>query len=140
VFLLERAKLVVEGRRSRRRCPAGRRRPGTDAGTTAVILSGGNVDPGLLAQIARRHESQAGRRFVLLARLPDRPGSLALLLSLVGQLGANLLDVEHIREGFDLHVRESAVQLVLETRGPSTPIGCSGAVREAGYTEPRAVR
>ena len=74
----------------------------------------------MLAQIARRHESQAGRRLVLLARLPDRPGSLALLLALVGEQGANLLDVEHIREGFDLHVRESAVQLVLETRGPST--------------------
>ena len=44
---------------------------------------------------------------MLLARLPDRPGSLAQLLALVGERGANLLDVEHIREGFDLHVRET---------------------------------
>ena len=107
VFLLERAKLVVEGAGavgvaallSGEVGPVG-------SGTTAVVLSGGNVDPGLLAQIARRHESQAGRRLVLLARLPDRPGSLARLLALVGQRSANLLDVEHIREGFDLHVRE----------------------------------
>jgi threonine dehydratase len=105
-----------------------------------VILSGGNVDPGLLGQIARRHESQAGRRFVLLARLPDRPGSLALLLSLVGQMGSNLLDVEHIREGFDLHVRETAVQLVLETRSAQHADRVARAVREAGYAEPRAVR
>jgi threonine dehydratase len=76
---------------------------------------------------------------VLLARLPDRPGSLAVLLSLVGELGANLLDVEHIREGFDLHVRESAVQLVLETRGTEHAEEVVRAVREAGYTEPRAV-
>ena len=82
-----------------------------------VVLSGGNVDAGLLAEVARRHESQSGRRLVLLASLPDRPGSLARLLALVGELRANLLDVEHIREGFDLHVRETAVQLVLETRG-----------------------
>ena len=68
------------------------------------------------------------------------PGSLALLLSLVGQLGANLLDVEHIREGFDLHVREAAVQLVLETRGKEHAEQVTTAVREAGYTEPRAVR
>jgi threonine dehydratase len=141
VFLLERAKLVVEG--------AGAvgvaallsgQVDGSGPGVTAVVLSGGNVDPGMLAQIARRHESQAGRRLVLLARLPDRPGSLALLLSLVGQLGANLLDVEHIREGFDLHVRESAVQLVLETRGPGHAEQVMRALREAGYAEPRAIR
>jgi threonine dehydratase len=107
---------------------------------SARTRSGGNVDPGLLAQIARRHETQAGRRLMLLARLPDRPGSLAQLLSLVGQLGANLLDVEHIREGLDLHVRESAVQLVLETRGPGHAAEVARAVRAAGYAEPLAVR
>jgi threonine dehydratase len=141
VFLLERAKLVVEG--------AGAvgvaallsgRVPGQGPGVTAVVLSGGNVDPGLLGQIARRHESQAGRRSVLMACLPDRPGSLAVLLALVGELGANLLDVEHIREGFDLHVRESAVQLVLETRGAEHAQEVVAAVRAAGYTEPRTVR
>jgi threonine dehydratase len=141
VFLLERAKLVVEGAGAVGVAAllAGRIGP-SRTGTTAVVLSGGNVDPGLLAQIARRHESQAGRRFLLLARLPDRPGSLALLLSLVGQLGANLLDVEHIREGFDLHVRESAVQLVLETRGSEHAEQVQSAVRSAGYAEPRAIR
>jgi len=145
VFLLERAKLVVEGAGAVGVAAllagrTGAEDTGADAGTTAVILSGGNVDPGLLAQIARRHESQAGRRYVLLARLPDRPGSLAVLLALVGQRGANLLDVEHIREGFDLHVRESAVQLVLETRGPQHAEEVRRAVREAGYGEPIAVR
>jgi threonine dehydratase len=145
VFLLERAKLVVEGAGAVGVAALLAGRTGAEhergeAGTTAVILSGGNVDPGLLAQIARRHESQAGRRYVLLARLPDRPGSLAVLLALVGQLGANLLDVEHIREGLDLHVRESAVQLVLETRGPQHAEQVRRAVREAGYGEPIAVR
>ena len=143
VFLLERAKLVVEGAGAvgvAALLTGSVGAPSGAGGTTVAILSGGNVDPGLLAQIARRHESQAGRRFVLLARLPDRPGSLALLLSLVGQLGANLLDVEHIREGFDLHVRESAVQLVLETRGSEHADRVQRAVREAGYAEPGVVR
>jgi threonine dehydratase len=142
VFLLERAKLVVEGAGAVGVAAmlAGRVGRAESDGTTAVILSGGNVDPGLLGDIVRRHESQAGRRQVVLARLPDRPGSLALLLSLVGQLGANLVDVEHIREGFDLHVRESAVQLVLETRGPEHAADVQRAVREAGYDEPIALR
>ncbi len=119
VFLLERAKLVVEGAGAVGVAALlGSRVPLSAEGTTVAILSGGNVDAGLLAHVARRHESQAGRRLVLLARVPDRPGSLAQLLTLVGARGANLLDVQHIREGLDLHVRETAVQLVLETRGP----------------------
>jgi threonine dehydratase len=104
-----------------------------------VILSGGNVDAGLLAQIVRRHESQVGRRLVLLARVSDRPGSLAQLLWLVAEQGANLLDVIHIREGLDLHVRETAVQLVLETRDHEHAQQVSRAVRAAGYDEPHAL-
>jgi threonine dehydratase len=141
VFLLERAKLVVEG--------AGAvgvaallsgRIQATGPGSLVVVLSGGNVDAGLLAQIVRRHESQVGRRLVLLARLSDRPGALAQLLLLVGEQRANLLDVVHIREGFDLHVRETAVQLVLETRGPSHAQQVTDAVRRAGYGEPNLLR
>jgi threonine dehydratase len=141
VFMLERAKLVVEGAGAVGVAAllSGRLR-GSSPGTTVVILSGGNVDAGLLAEVARRHESQAGRRLVLLASLPDRPGSLARLLALVGELRANLLDVEHIREGFDLHVRETAVQLVLETRGVAHATAVADAVREAGYAEPRVLR
>ena len=141
VFLLERAKLVVEGAGAvgvaallAGRVRAARR------GTTIVVLAGGNVDAGRLAEVARRHESQYRRRLVLLASLPDRPGSLARLLALVGELGANLLDVGHIREGFDLHVRETAVQLVLEMRGSAHAERVVEAVREAGYAEPRALR
>jgi threonine dehydratase len=140
VFLLERAKLVVEGAGAVGVAALLRGRvPGAESGTTAVILSGGNVDAGLLAQVARRHETQAGRRVVLLTRIPDRPGALARLLALIGAAGANLLDVQHVREGFDLHVRETAVQTVLETRGDAHAEAVLRAIRESGY-EPRVVR
>jgi threonine dehydratase len=114
--------------------------PECGAGTTVAILSGGNVDSGLLADVARRHESLAGHRLVMLRRIPDRPGALARLLSLVAGKGANLVDVQHIREGFDLHVRETAVQLVLETRGPEHADEVLAAVSEAGYSEPRLLQ
>ena len=140
VFLLERAKLVVEGAGAVGVAALlGGRVQGAEVGTTAVILSGGNVDAGLLAQVARRHETQAGRRVVLLTRIPDRPGALARLLSLMGEAGANLLDVQHVREGFDLHVRETAVQTVLETRGNAHADEVLRIIRESGY-EPRVVR
>ena len=73
---------------------------------------------------------------MLLARLSDRPGSLARLLTLVAEKGGNLRDVQHIREGVDLHVRETAVQLVLETRSHAHAEVVIRAVREAGYSEP----
>ena len=141
VLLLERAKLVVEGAGAvgvaallAGRVPEG------GAGTTVAVLSGGNVDSGLLADVARRHESLAGHRLVILRRIPDRPGALARLLSLVAGKGANLVDVQHIREGFDLHVRETAVQLVLETRGLDHADDVLAAVEEAGYSEPRLLQ
>jgi threonine dehydratase len=139
-FLLVRAKLVVEGAGAVGVAAllAGHV-AGAPSGATAVILSGGNVDAGLVAQIARRHETQAGRRLVLLARIPDRPGSLARLLTLIGAAGANLLDVQHVREGIELHVRETAVQTVLETRGLAHADEVVKVIRESGY-EPRVVQ
>ncbi|MGB0094021.1 MAG: hypothetical protein WBP81_16000 [Solirubrobacteraceae bacterium] len=61
-------------------------------------------------------------------------------MTLVGEHGANLLDVQHIREGIDLHVRETGVQLVLEARGPEHAAKVAEAVRQAGYSEPQALR
>jgi len=134
VLLMEKAKLVVEGAGAVGVAAllGGQVAPAAH-GTTVVVLSGGNIDAGLLATVARRHESEAGRRLVLVSRVPDRPGALAGLLSLVGEAGANLVDVAHVREGVDLHVRETVVQLVLETRSREHAADVLRAVRDAGY-------
>jgi threonine dehydratase len=134
VVLMERCKLVVEGAGAVGVAAllGGQVAP-AEQGTTVAVLSGGNVDPGLLAAVARRHESQAGRRLVLLTRVPDRPGNLATLLVKVAETGANIVDVSHVREGLDLHVRETAVELVIETRGHEHAEDVLSALREAGY-------
>jgi len=72
--------------------------------------------------------------------VPDRPGGLSTLLALVAEQRANLLDVQHIREGIDLHVRETAVQLVLETRGREHADQVTSAIRRAGYADTRVSR
>jgi threonine dehydratase len=132
--LLERCKLVVEGAGAVGVAAllGGQVEPAPH-GTTVAVLSGGNVDPGLLLSIARRHETLAGRRLVVLSRVPDRPGALAGLLTCVAEAGGNVVDVSHVREGFDLHVRETAVELVLETRGRDHAHRVMGAMREQGY-------
>jgi threonine dehydratase len=134
VLLLERCKLVVEGAGAVGVAAllGGQVAPAAE-GTTVAILSGGNVDAGLLLSIARRHETLAGRRLVVLTRVPDRPGALAGLVGCVAQAGGNIVDVSHVREGFDLHVRESAVELVLETRGRDHADEVMAAMRAHGY-------
>jgi threonine dehydratase len=134
VVLMERCKLVVEGAGAVGVAALlGGQVRAAESGTTVAILSGGNVDPGLLASIARRHETEAGRRLVLLTRVPDRPGNLARLLECVAGQGANIVDVSHVREGLDLHVRETAVELVIETRGHDHADAVVSAMREAGW-------
>jgi len=63
----------------------------------------------------------------------DRPGALAKLLEIVAAEGANIVDVSHMREGVELHVRETGVQLILETRGRAHADAVCAAVAAAGY-------
>jgi len=56
------------------------------------------------------------------------------LLTLFAQAGANLIEVEHVRDGVDLHVRETGVQVVLEIRGPEQESKIITTAQDAGYT------
>lgn len=133
VFLAESAKLVSEG--------AGAvgvavllsgRLPPID-GTTVAVLSGGNVDSGLLAGLLRRRETQEGRRVRIFTRVADRPGGLAELLNLVADARANVVSIEHVREAVPLRVSETGVELTLETRGPEHTGHVLEALEEVGY-------
>ena len=103
-------------------------------GTTVVILSGGNIDPGVLADVTRRHETAKGRRLRLFTTIPDQPGSLAALLTCLADGGANLIDVAHVREGVGLSVNETGVELVMETRGEEHARRLLELVEERGYS------
>ena len=135
VLLLERSKLVVEGAGAVGVAALmhGHVAP-ADEGETCVILSGGNVDASLLAECIRLGETAAGRRIVLATLVPDRPGALAGLLRIVAECGANVVDVEHLRDGLDLHVRETAVRLVLQTAGPSNDAQIMDALEAEGFS------
>jgi threonine dehydratase len=135
MLLLERTRLVVEGAGAvgvaalRRGLVAP-----AESGTTVVILSGGNIDTGVLADIARHHETERGRRLRLFTTIPDEPGSLAALLTRLGEGGANLIDVAHVREGVGLSVGETGVELVIETRGPDHAERLLELISESGYS------
>jgi threonine dehydratase len=133
VFLAERCKLVAEGAGAVAVAAVLSGRLAPVVGSTVAVVSGGNVDNGLLASLLRRHETVEGRRVRIFTRVPDRPGGLAELLNLVAGARANLLSLEHVREAVSLHVRETGVELTLETRGPEHTEQVLAALQEAGY-------
>jgi len=116
VLLLERAKLVVEGGGAVGVAALLAGRIGRDEGPVAIVLSGGNIDPTLLITVMRHGLTQAGRYLVLRTRVPDRPGELAKLLALLGGARVNVLSVEHHREGMDIPIGETEIELTLVTR------------------------
>ena len=119
VLLLERVKLVVEGAGAVGVAALLTGRAGQGDGPVAVVLSGGNIDPTLLISVMRHGLTQAGRYLVLRTRVPDRPGELAKLLALLGKARVNVLSVEHHREGMDIPISATEVELTLVTRDAS---------------------
>ena len=133
VFLADRAKLVAEGAGAVAVAALLGGRLAPVAGTTVAIVSGGNVDSGLLAGLLRRRETEEGRRVRIFTRVPDRPGGLAELLNLLAGARANLLSLEHVREAVALHVHETGVALTLQTRGPGHTEEVLTVLGDAGY-------
>jgi threonine dehydratase len=135
MLLLERTKLVVEGAGAVGVAALmGKQVSPAETGTTVVMLSGGNIDTGVLADLARHHETGRGRRLRIFTKIPDEPGSLAALLTAIGDGGANLIDVDHVREGVGLSVSQTGVELVMETRGPEHAERLLELMRGLGYT------
>jgi threonine dehydratase len=136
VFAAERMKLVLE--------PAGA------AGVAAVleglghlvppvvvVLSGGNIDPLLLQRVIRFGLSASGRFFAFHTRIPDRPGELHRLLGFIAEHGANIVMVEHHREGVRIDLGDVDVTLEMETRGPAHIDELMTALVGEGYSPRR---
>jgi threonine dehydratase len=115
VLLLERAKLLVEGAGAASVAAV----LGEDIGGTGpvvALLSGGNIDPTVLISVMRHGLTASGRYLVLRTRVPDRPGELVKLLSLVAAERGNVISIEHHREGMDVPVTQSEIEMTVTVR------------------------
>jgi threonine dehydratase len=132
VLLLERTKLVVEGAGAVGVAALLAGRAG-GSGPAAVVLSGGNIDPTMLISVMRHGLTVAGRYLVVRTQLADRPGELIKLLSLVAEERGNVISVEHHREGMEIAVSETEVELTLVTRDEEHCLQLLAAMAERGY-------
>jgi threonine dehydratase len=136
VLLLERSKLVVEGAGAVAVAAILSDKAGGE-GPALALLSGGNIDPTVLISVMRHGLTSAGRYLVVRSRLQDRPGELIKLLKLVAQERANVISVEHHREGMDVPVTASEIELTLAMRDEHHCSVMLEALRSLGYTVER---
>jgi threonine dehydratase len=136
VLLLERSKLVVEGAGAVGVAAllAGRV---DGSGPAVAVLSGGNIDATMLISVMRHGLTVAGRYLVVRTQLADRPGELIKLLSLVAEERGNVIAVEHHREGMDIPVSETEVELTLVTRDEEHCLELIAAMADRGYVVQR---
>jgi len=117
VFLLERAKAVVEGAGAAGLAAARKAKNEWDLGkTTAVVLCGGNVDLNLISTVIEKGLSMAGRTTRIAVATNDLPGNLNKLTTVLAELDANIIDVTHDRVSSHLALRETLIEFLLETK------------------------
>ena len=137
VLLLERLKLLVEGAGAAPVAALLTGKTGEKGGDVCAILSGGNIDATLLIQVMRHGLTHAGRFLVVRTRLGDRPGELIKLLQLVAKERANVVSVEHHREGMDLPIGQTEVELTLAMRDEAHCDELRAALAANGYPAER---
>ena len=81
-----------------------------------VVLSGGNIDTRVLVSVLQRHLTRTGRMVRIRVELPDRPGSLAQLTTIIADHGGNIYELRHERFAAASLAKESAVTIDVELR------------------------
>jgi threonine dehydratase len=135
-LLLERTKLVAEGAGAASVAALLAGRVGGD-GPVCAVISGGNIDASTLIDVARYSLARAGRFLAVRTHVPDRPGALAMLLSLIAGERVNVMQVQHLREGVEIALGETAVELLLQTRDEEHCLEVLARLREWGYRAER---
>ena len=134
LLLLEIEKTVVEGAGAVALAALVNGRVALSGKTVVLLLSGGNIDVNVVAQIIERGLVKDGRlaRFSVLLR--DRPGALARLTAVVAEARANVLQIRHDRAFSPARIGESQVELTLETSGRDQIDAIKRHLTDAGYT------
>jgi threonine dehydratase len=98
-----------------------------------LILCGGNIDPRILASIMVRELERETRIVSFRLAIPDQPGVLGIIATRLGELGANILEVEHRRLLLDVPAKGAKLDVTIETRDASHASEIMTALTDDGY-------
>ncbi len=118
-LFLEEEKLVVEGAGAAGLAAVVSDRARFAGRNVGLIVCGGNIDTGLLANVIARVRLREGRVVRMRVEIDDRPGVLADVARLIGECGANILDVAHQRLFHDVPSKNAELDITFETRNPA---------------------
>ncbi|PWC31115.1 threonine ammonia-lyase [Azospirillum sp. TSO35-2] len=102
-------------------------------GKVGIVVSGGNIDSRILAQVLMRGLVYEGRIVRLRIGITDAPGALARVTRLLGEAGANIVEVHHQRLFHNVPVKMAEVDVVLETRNQAHVDALIARMKDAGY-------
>ena len=98
-----------------------------------LFLSGGNIDPRILASIMVRELERAQRIVSFRLTIPDQPGVLGLIATRLGVLGANILEVNHKRLFLDVPAKGARLDITVEARDRAHVEEILAALATEGY-------
>jgi threonine dehydratase len=98
-----------------------------------LILCGGNIDPRILASIMVRELERESHIISFRLTIPDRPGVLGIIATRLGELGANILEVEHRRLLLDVPAKGAKLDVIVETRDGAHAKEIMTALEADGY-------
>jgi threonine dehydratase len=98
-----------------------------------LILCGGNIDPRILASIMVRELEREDRIMSFRLTIPDRPGVLGHIATRLGELGANILEVDHKRLFLDVPAKGARLHVTVETRDRAHADAILQAFGQEGY-------
>jgi threonine dehydratase len=98
-----------------------------------LILCGGNIDARILASVMVRELEREDRIVSFRLTIPDRPGVLGQIATRLGQLGANILEVDHRRLFLDVPAKGAKLDVTVETRGEMHGEAIFDALEAEGY-------
>ena len=131
--LLEGEKTVAEGAGAVALAAVLHKKTGHRGKNIAVLVSGGNLDVNLLARIIERGLVRDGRRLRLRVHLPDYPGALEGLTSLIAKEKANIVETSYNRAHYGVSLNEAAIDITMETRGRDHASQLLGALTGSRY-------
>ena len=102
-----------------------------------LVLSGGNIDPRILASIVVRELARDERIVSFRLTIPDRPGVLGEIATLLGRLGANILEVDHRRNFLDVPAKGARLDVTVETRDRAHADEVAAALAASDYAPTR---
>ncbi|TFG03252.1 MAG: threonine ammonia-lyase [Promethearchaeota archaeon] len=116
LLLLERAKLFVEGAGAASLAAILHDKVKIKDKNVIAIISGGNLTPNLLNRIITKGLIKGGRLVKFKTKIPDVPGSLMRVLSIIAEEKGNIISIIHNRERLALDYKMTEVIIELETR------------------------